>query len=78
MSDTYDGPERRERLHLSAEQIEVIAEKAAAKAVVKMQAEFYQQVGRSVVSRFTVLLGLAVVCLVFWFNPAAIKAVFVK
>ena len=58
--------ERRTYPPLSEEQMEELAERAARKAVAKMQAEFYQQVGRSVISRFTVIVGLLAVAVFLW------------
>ncbi len=53
---------------LSEDQIELIAEKAAEKAVAKLTEEFYKQVGRSVVDKFLIVLGAATLAGVIWFR----------
>ena len=52
---TYNGPERRKQAHLTEEQIEHIAEKAAEVALERV----YTQIGKSVVSKFLWLVGAA-------------------
>lgn len=52
--------------HLSDEQIELIAEKAAQKAVAKLTEEFYKQVGKSVVDKFLIVLGAATLAGLIW------------
>lgn len=53
---------------LSDEQIELIAEKAAQKAVAKLTEEFYKQVGKSVVDKFLIVLGAVTLAGVVWFK----------
>lgn len=53
---------------LSDEQIELIAEKAAQKAVAKLTEEFYKQVGKSVVDKFLIVLGAATLAGIIWFR----------
>lgn len=60
--------ERRNVLCLSDEQIDEIAERAAEKAVAMVKNEFYNEVGRSVVSRFIMIVGIMVTALVAWFS----------
>ena len=50
----------------SDEQIELIAEKAAQKAVAKLTEEFYKQVGKSVVDKFLIVLGAVTLAGVVW------------
>lgn len=50
------------------ETIELIAERAAKKAVEKMTSQVYQEIGRGLVSKFTYLIGVVVVGLAFWLN----------
>ena len=50
----------------SDEQIELIAEKAAQKAVAKLTEEFYKQVGKSVVDKFLIVLGAATLAGLIW------------
>lgn len=53
----YEGPNRRVQAHISDEQIEEIAEKAAEKAIELMTAGVYTSIGRSVVDKFLWLVG---------------------
>ena len=53
----YEGPDRRVQTHISDEQIEVIAEKAAEKAIELMTAGVYKSIGRSVVDKFLWIVG---------------------
>ena len=53
---------------LSDEQIDLIAEKAAQKAVAKLTEEFYKQVGKSVVDKFLIVLGAVTLAGVVWFK----------
>jgi hypothetical protein len=56
----YEGPER--RAALTDEQIELIAERAAEKALEKV----YASVGRSVVQKFLWILGASALALAAW------------
>lgn len=60
----YTGPERRREVHISPNQIEKIAEKAAAKAVQQMIDTGYRAVGRNVVEKGMWVVG-AISCGVF-------------
>jgi hypothetical protein len=51
----------KEPIVLTDEQIDHIAEKAAAKAVAKMTGMFYQEVGKTVIQRFFMVVGLIAV-----------------
>lgn len=51
---------------LSEEQIEMIAEKAAEKAIEKLTGRIYQEVGKSVVSKLTYLVGAVTVGIYLW------------
>ncbi|QGH72962.1 MAG: protein of unknown function DUF3194 [Siphoviridae sp. ctdEk19] len=62
--ESYGGPERRQYPHLSEEQINVIAERAAEVAIERV----YTAVGKSVVKKFIWLVGAAAVALVAWLN----------
>lgn len=66
MTDEYNGPERRRQVHLTDDQIEAIAEHAAAKAVEKMTAATYQAIGKGLVSKLFWLVGVLGVGLYFW------------
>jgi hypothetical protein len=48
-------------IHLSDEQVEEIAEKAAQKAIAKMTGLVYQEVGKTVVRKFFWFVGLVAV-----------------
>ena len=58
----YDGQERRASPHLTEEQIEAIAERAAERALAKV----YEEVGKSVLRRFIWLIGTAALGLVIY------------
>lgn len=66
--DYYTGPERRENLPLSEQQIETIAEKAAEKAVKKMTDDVYRTVGKGVISKFLWITGALAVGFYAWFK----------
>lgn len=46
---------------LTEEEIDMIAEKAAQKAIAKMTGAVYQEVGRTVISKFFFIIGLLAV-----------------
>lgn len=58
--------ERRQTVTLSSEQVTDIATEAAKIAVQMMQAELYQQVGKTFVSKSLQLLGIIVVGIAVW------------
>lgn len=58
----YDGQERRASPHLTEEQIEAIAERAAERALQKV----YAEIGKSVVSRLLWVAGAAVLAVAAW------------
>jgi hypothetical protein len=58
----YDGPER--RASLTDEQIELIAERAAEKALEKV----YSSIGKSVVHKFLWLIGAAALAALAYFK----------
>ena len=60
------GMEEEKKSIVSDEQMEAIAEKAAEKAVLKITAVVYQNVGKSVVERIFWLIGAIVVGAYFW------------
>lgn len=60
--------ERRQTLPLTDDQIEEIAERAAEKAVAKMTAQFYQQVGKGVVSKLLTVIGVITVGAYMWLS----------
>ena len=64
MNDAQPTPSHQ----LSDEQIELIAEKAAQKAVAKLTEEFYKQVGKSVVDKFLIVLGAVTLAGLVWFK----------
>lgn len=72
MTDEYAGPERRSRLHITDEQIEDIAEKAAEKAIEKLTGDVYKAVGKSVVSKFLWIVGASAVGVWIWAKKAGI------
>ena len=58
----YDGQERRSAAHLTEEQIELIAERAATKALERV----YAQIGKSVVQKFLFVVGAATIAALAW------------
>lgn len=67
-------PDRRMAISLTDEEIEVIAEKAANKAVAKMTAMVYQEVGRGVINKLLWVVGITAVGLyVFLQQKGVIK-----
>lgn len=64
--DEYDGAERRQYPHLSEEQIERIAERAAEVALERV----YTSIGKSVVNKFLWICGAGALALAAWLNGA--------
>lgn len=62
----YSGPERRTQAHLSDEQIEDIAEKAAEKAIEKLTGDVYKAVGKGVVSKLLWIVGACAIGFWLW------------
>lgn len=56
------------RRHLTEDDIDEIAEKAAEKAIQKMTAHVYQEVGRSLISRFLWLVGAVFIGFATWLH----------
>ena len=59
---------RRRHLELNEEDIDAIAEKAAEKALIKMETKIYQQVGKTFVNRLFQFLGVVVVGIALYLN----------
>lgn len=73
---TWNGEERRKETHLTEAQLDAIAEKAASKAVSKMQAKAYETIGKTFVERIYITIGFAIFCVVMYakgINPFAGK-----
>lgn len=62
----YSGPDRRGALTLSNEQLEIIAEHAAEKAVKKMTDAFFKELGKRVFQMLVWMLGAVLVGLFLW------------
>jgi hypothetical protein len=62
--DEYKGEERRQYAHLSDEQVERIAERAAEVALERV----YTNVGKSVVKSFLWLVGAGALAVAAWLN----------
>ena len=66
----YVGPERRKEMHMTPEQVDRIAELAAAKAVdktiEKLTKHVYAEVGKTVVHKVFWLIGVGAVGLYVW------------
>jgi len=63
---TFPEVERRKELQLSDEHIELIAERAATKAMAKLTDEVYRSVGRGVVNKFFLVVGGLSTAVYFW------------
>lgn len=62
----YTGPERRQGVSISQEQIDAIADHAAEKAVAKMKDEFFKEIGKRVWSGVVWAAGISVIGLFLW------------
>lgn len=58
--------------NLSEEQIEMIAEKAAEKAIEKLTSHVYQEVGKSVVSKLFYIVGACALGIWLWLKSKGI------
>jgi hypothetical protein len=66
---SYYGPERRIAAELSEEQIELIAEKAAEKALQKV----YANVGKGIVNKLAFIIGACVIGILLWMGGKGIN-----
>ncbi len=73
MDGKYEGIERRMTIQLSEEQLEEIAERAAEKAIIKMETKLYTEVGRTFVSKLLKMVGLGIVALALYLNKDLVK-----
>lgn len=65
--DSDDSPDyERRHVTLSKEQLEEVAEMAAKKAVEKLEARMYQEIGRGVMKKLSWLVGIAAVSMFLW------------
>lgn len=64
----YQGPERRKATGFTEEELDAIADRAAERALAKV----YEQIGRSVVTKFLWVAGVAVVAIVVWVKGGAL------
>lgn len=64
--ETFPLVERRKELHLSDAHIEQIAERAAVKAMEKLTNQAYMSIGKGVVKKFYLVVGVAATALYFW------------
>ena len=64
----YEGEERRARGILSDEEIEIIAERAAEKAMLKMTNQLYQDIGKGVISKLLYLIGIVTIAAWAWLH----------
>lgn len=58
---TENREERRRHPFLTEEDLEMIAEKAADKAVIKMESLLYRQVGKTFIGQLTKIIGIIIV-----------------
>lgn len=66
-SYNHEG-DRRRSLILSEEDIDKIAEKAADKAIEKIEAHIYSQVGKSFINKFFQFLGAALIAIAYYLH----------
>ena len=66
---SYYGPERRTAAVLSDDQIEMIAEKAAEKALLKV----YANVGRGIINKLAFIIGACVIGVLLWMGGKGIN-----
>lgn len=59
-------------ISLTDEQIDLIAEKAAEKAVAKMTSMMYREVGKGVVDKFFWIVGLSAVGVYVWLQQKGV------
>ena len=59
-------------LMLNDTAIEQIAEKAAEKAIKKLTAQVYQEVGKSVISKFVYIIGACSIGLYLWLKSKGV------
>jgi hypothetical protein len=64
--NSWNGDERRAKVHISDTQLDGIAERAAEKAVTKVLGEFYRGVGKGIINKLLMLIGAAVVAALLW------------
>ena len=64
--NAYAGPERREHVQLTEDQIDQIATRAAIKAVEMMTASAYQEVGKRTVKGLLYIVGVLSVMALGW------------
>lgn len=57
-NEYWNGPERRKEAHLTDDQIEAIASKAAELAVQKMTDNAFRAIGKGVVQKFFYVVGV--------------------
>ena len=57
---------------LTEEQIELIAEKAAEKAIEKLTSHVYQEVGKSVVSKLFYIVGASALAVWLWLKSKGV------
>lgn len=62
----YSGPERRTHPHISEEQVEAIAARAAELAIEKVTNHVYRTVGKSVITKAIWLIGASAVGAYLW------------
>jgi hypothetical protein len=63
---TFPQVERRKELHLSDAHIEQIAERAAAKAMEKLTNQAYMSIGKGVVNKLFMVVGVVASAAYFW------------
>lgn len=65
-ADQFDQPHNRRAPFISDEQMELIADKAAEKAVRKLTDNAYKSIGKSVTEKFFYIVGVLSLAVYFW------------
>ena len=66
MDDT--SMERRRIVSISEETLEEIAERAAEKAIIKMEQRLYVEIGRTFIYKVSKIIGIALIALLIFLN----------
>lgn len=72
LPDQPPVPDRRMTISLTDAEIDLIAEKAAERAVAKMTTQFYREIGQTIVQKLLWIVGLCAVALYVWLQQKGI------
>jgi hypothetical protein len=66
----------KDHLYLSEDILEDIAERAAEKAIIKMENKLYTEVGKTFLSKIAKIVGMALVALAFYITKGDLTKLF--